>query len=287
MKQCLFWVFLFLTLPAPVLANGAGLPAFFSLNGKLAITNPLQAYGITASSFLLPQDFAPENYVVNQPITMEVDLSQLQSVIDPQYFKNTEFSWDFGDGTQATGLKNSHTYTKIGSYILLLTINIRSGYGGEPTQFLDSFLVHILPSGDFTDLPQAVITVNSVPVRDPLKQSVDANLDGMVSFDASASKAPGSSIVEYLWNFGDGQSGSKSSLTHTFSGQNNATVVLHIKDTNGFTSDAFVSLKNVAHAADTIHPQPRNYRVYGLVLLSIAGLIAGVFWFRKKGTNAR
>lgn len=245
MKKILGFLLLFsLFLPQVAFANGAGLPAFFKINGKLSNPNPLQLYGITASTFLIPQDFTPENYVVNQPINFEIDETPLQTVIDPSLLKNTKYVWDFGDGSsKADGLTNTHTYAKSGSYILILIINIYDNQNQAPTQFVDSFLLNILPDKNFTNLPQAAIKVNGTLIKDPLNNRFAANLSKPMVFDASASKTP-SKIVEYLWNFGDGSTGSNSSVKHTYTNPFVETVVLRIKDTNGFLSDAFVGINN-------------------------------------------
>jgi hypothetical protein len=227
----------------PIYANGAGLPAFFKVNGKLSISNPLQTFGITASSFLIPQDYAPENYVINNPISFEIDESPLQTVIPPDILKNTTYDWDYGDGAKATGLKNSHAYSKIGSYILTLTINLHTSDPSAPTQFIDSYLINIIPEKGYSGFPQAVIKVNGTQIADPLKNIKDVNFSEPVALDALDSKsiAP---ITEYLWNFGDGETSIQPTVTHSYANQYFETVVLRIKNIDGFISDAFVGLRN-------------------------------------------
>jgi hypothetical protein len=249
MKKIVILFFLiFLFLPMTTYANGAGLPPFFKINGKLSTPNPLQLYGITSQSFLIPQDYTQENYVVNEPINFEVDTQQLQSVIQPDLLQNTKFSWDYGDGSpKADGLTNTHTYDKVGSYILILTINVYIDPNQPPTQFIDSFLMNVLPNKNYKDLPKAVIKIDNQQVKDPLKNPMEKNFRNTIHFDASASSDHSSKIIAYLWNFGDGQTATVKDATHTYT--NNRyfnTVVLRVKDSNGFISDAFVGLKNTS-----------------------------------------
>ena len=244
MKKLLFAFFLLvLCIPSTVFANGAGLPAFFRINGKTAISNPLQTFGITAQSFLIPQDYAPESYQVNDPMTFAIDTSVLQTVITPNFLKNTKFMWDFGDGRKADGLTNTHTYTKKGTYILVLTIDVYVNPGDPPTQFIDSYLINVLPAKNYKGLPQSVLKVNGQQVTSNTKKLVNANFDNPISFDASESQSS-APIVQYLWNFGDGQTSTSPKVMHTYKNQYFDTVVLRVRDKNGFISDSFIGLKD-------------------------------------------
>ncbi len=279
----LFFMLIFI-FPNRIYANGAGLPAFFKINDKYAISNPLQAFGITASSFLIPQDFAPENYIVNHPIHFQVDETQLQTVIPQDFLKKTKFSWDFGDGTKADDLENSHTYTKIGSYILVLTINVYEADTSQaPTQFIDSFLMNILPENGNYTLPQAVIKVNKQQVIDPLNKPINIDYNKPITFDASSSTADGK-IIDYIWNFGDGQTSTKPIVTHTYTNQYSNIVVLRVKDTNGFISDAFVGLTNSTdYKKSSISSQNQNYLFDALLALPFLVLIGiGIRLLKKK-----
>ena len=231
-------------LPSTTHANGAGLPAFFKINDTLAVSNPLQQFGITASSFLIPQDLAPENYIVKEPIQFDIDQKPLQSVIPPELLKKTTYTWDFGDGTKSEGLQNTHTYNSIGSYILILTINIYEEGAKDPTKFVDSFLINVVPHKGYKDLPKSIIVLNNTKVNVTKNTFEDLNFNNSITLDASQSKSS-SKIVQYLWNFGDGETSTQPVVTHKY--KKDAyfqTVVLRVKDSNGFISDAYVGLRN-------------------------------------------
>lgn len=245
-KSLLFCLFIFLFLPANVFANGAGLPAFFAINGKLATPNPLQLYGITSQSFLIPQDFAQENYIVNQPIGFTIDTKPLETVIQPYLLAKTTFVLDYGDGSEKVeGLESSHTYSKSGSYIITVTMNVYTDHGQPPTQFIDSFFINILPNKDYQSLPKAMIKVDNELVREPLKRPFERDFSQTIHFDSASSYSRGGEIISYLWNFGDGQTSTEKSPTHTYATNRYFnTVVLRVIDDHGFISDAFVGLKN-------------------------------------------
>jgi len=252
-KIFIFTSILCLLFPKIAYANGAGLPTFFKINGQFTQPNPLQLYGITSQSFLLPQDITTENYIVNQPINFEIDQSMLETVFNPQFIKNTTYVWDFGDGSPKTdGLQHTHSYTKIGSYILILTLNISidpSDPNRQPTQFIDSYLINILPNKDYQGLPQAVVKLNGKKVQSlQNRKPLELNFNYPLLFDASLSKSS-SPIVQYLWNFGDGQTGTNPVMNHIYDKTDQLAydynvVVLRVKDKNGFISDAFVGLNN-------------------------------------------
>ncbi len=302
-KIIVLFLLAFFLFPNTAFANGAGLPAFFQINDKYAISNPLQSYGITASTFLIPQDFAPENYVVNEPIQFNIDQKPLTSVIPKDLMDTTKFSWDFGDGTKAEGLSNSHTYTKSGSYILVLTINIYSSDAQIPTQFIDSFLINIIPNKDFNKLPKAYIKINGDEVHNPLDTNYKTNFGLPTTLDASNSKDEGGKIIEYLWNFGDGETSTKQSDTHLYKQPPyERIVVLRVKDDNGYISDTFADLRHdpsiqntpgstgaLAASADIPAIDKKNesqkgppYLIIGVV---VVGLLTGGWYFLKKKSS--
>jgi PKD repeat protein len=270
MKIILFFLLFIVTgflYPVSAYANGAGLPAFFKINGTLAVSNPLQQFGITASSFLIPQDLAPENYILKEPIQFEIDQTPLQSVIPPELLKKTTYTWDFGDGIKAEGLHNTHTYNKIGSYILILTINIYEEGATNPTKFVDSFLINVIPHKEYKDLPKSVILLNNKQINGTKNTFEDLNFSNQVTLDASQSKSS-SKITQYLWNLGDGQTSTQPIVTHKYKKDTYfQTVVLRVKDSNGFISDTFVGIRN-----NSEDPAEKKKSTYGLITGGAIGI---------------
>lgn len=261
--------FALLTSPTLVFGHGAGLPPFFRVNNQLSPPNPLQSIGVTPLNLNVAQDLSPDKYLVNTPVNFEIDATLLSQAIPSDILQKVNFSWDFGDGQTGSGVKNTHTYSKVGSTILAITAQY--GDPSIPSQIIESVQLNIVPTADYK-LPQAVIEVNDKQSADPTKGTMDFDLNNKLKFNASKSSAPSSKIVEYFWDFGDGKTSNQASLDHRYKlPQYYITPVLHIKDANGLTSDAFVNLKN-SGKNDPNDPEAEDQRS---LLLLVSGIIAG------------
>ena len=108
------------------------------------------------------------------------------------------YSWDFGDGSAATGQVVGHEFRVAGSYTVRLTVtDIR----GRSATKADSVVV--------TQTPRPVAAFTYSPAAPRFGQAV--------FFNASASQAaPGHRIVAYDWNFGTGREGSGMTISKTY-----------------------------------------------------------------------
>jgi PKD repeat protein len=110
--------------------------------------------------------------------------------------------WDFGDGNTSTEVSPNHTYNSSGSYTILLTVN-----GG-------------LTATETVQVNQGYISFYN---------NIDCSEARKHSFTSSTSCA---SNADFLWDFGDPNSGSNSSTdqnpSHTFSTTGNFTVTLTV-----------------------------------------------------------
>ncbi|MBP7167118.1 MAG: PKD domain-containing protein [Bacteroidia bacterium] len=109
----------------------------------------------------------------------------------------TTFSWDFGDGLTSTLANPSHQYTTAGPYTITLTV----------------------ANGGCTSTTTQNITVIA-PVTASFTPTID-QCNSTVSFQNSSQNA-----TNFSWNFGDGQTSSVSSPTHTYSTPGQYTVTL-------------------------------------------------------------
>ncbi len=111
------------------------------------------------------------------------------------------FRWDFGDMTPlAFGAKPSHVYGLAGGYQISLTVF--DAYGRSSTT---KSSIRVRNGAPITTPPVVVLQAN------PLVGSGTQ----LVSFDSIVASGDGT-VETYSWDFGDGKTGTGSSVTHTF-----------------------------------------------------------------------
>lgn len=127
----------------------------------------------------------------------------------------TSWLWDFGDGTPTSTQQNPlHFYSNPGTYTVSLTA---TNNGGSDTETKIGY-----------------ITVFSLPVSDFIQDDTSGCLPLTINFtDLSASSS--SSIVSWLWNFGDGNNSTQSNPQHTYTVPGTYTVSLFVTDGNNCT----------------------------------------------------
>lgn len=129
------------------------------------------------------------------------------------------YSWDFGDGNTGTGANPTHTYTTANLYNVTLTVTDDAG-----TTDSIGTTANIVP-----------VVVNQPPIAD-----ANGPYSGIVGvaimFDGSASTDADGTIVSYNWDFGDGNTGTGVTPSHTYGVDGNFTVSLTVTDDAGATS---------------------------------------------------
>ena len=109
------------------------------------------------------------------------------------------FEWDFGDGKKGGGEKTSHVYKKAGVYTVVLTIT------GELTGDCDN-----------VDTDELIVVVEEAPLAE-FNSTDSVAVNEEIVFDGLLSDGKGSVISDYLWTFGDGNSGEGKKLKHKYS----------------------------------------------------------------------
>jgi PKD repeat protein len=123
------------------------------------------------------------------------------------------FAWDFGDGETGTGATPSHTFAAGGTYDVKLTVTDDDGATGTVTHALTVEPANTGPAAAFTSSCPALAC----------------------SFDGSGSSDADGSIASYAWDFGDGETGTGASPSHTFAAEGAYTVTLTVTDDDGAT----------------------------------------------------
>lgn len=135
-----------------------------------------------------------------------------------------EYQWDFGDGRRSTGRVTQHAFSLAGTYVVRLTIVDAFGRSASTSQSI-TIGQGAQPTAAFVFSP-----------TNPLPTTV-------VFFNASASRpAPGRTLTNYAWDFGDGTSGSGVQASHAYAVPGNYTVTLVVTDDAGRTATVSQSL---------------------------------------------
>ncbi len=292
MKRILILLLLFLLfVPQPVSAHLSGQPPFFKMNGKLSGLYPVQTNSYFPE-FTLPQDLAPETYLLDQPVTMEIDTKVLAQIIPQPIIDKTTFTWDFGDGSKGEGLTNTHRYKKMGSYVISINAEYTEDSSTKiPPQLIQSVMLHVLPDTKY-QLPQAIIKVGGKEEsKDSMNDVFEENLTEKIQLDGSLSKAPSSKIVSYFWDFDDGESSKDKVASHTYTAKRQyAGPSLRVKDANGFIADNFVGIRHNPKTHNTISSPQSSSKTYLIqwIILGLLGIGAvGVVGWMVTKTNKK
>ena len=274
--------------PRAVCAHVGGVP-ILKIDGKL--TKAYFNSSFTSSVFDLPYniDKAPEHYIVKKPLDFEIDTTTLP--IPEDYIQDLDFIWDFGDGTGEQkikqGIKNSHTYTKTGTYVVNVMLDASSLDPNLGLQQGQTVLINILPSNDY-QLPKAVVKVNGQEVPENSTKSLSLDLNNRITFDALDSKQGSANIVEYRWDFGQGGKEGRNKITsYRFKlPQYFATVILRVKDENGYYSDFDVQLTN-SGKNEKNNPEAEDiikfvFIIGGAIVFTTIFGIVGTLLFKKQ-----
>lgn len=284
---CLLLLLLITIFPKATYAHTVGQPPFFKINNVYA-----DLYSVPTTSIadlVLPQDNAPDKYLVNNPIDFALDMTRIGA--SPEQINRTKFSWDFGDGTTGLGLQLQHSYHQIGSYVLSITAD--DGTTPQP-QMIESAIVNIMPNSLAT-LPKVAMLVNDQKHSDSLNNVVYADLSQPVRFSADSTDIK-NGISTITWDFGDTKSSHDLTTSHQFdSNLHQVNVVLRIKDKNNYINDYYIDLEN--HIGDappavqnnTSTPvsikHDQNWPVW-LVSMLLLAIVIGIF-FKKSRSKRR
>lgn len=128
------------------------------------------------------------------------------------------YAWDFGDGATSTASNTNHTYTSGGNFTAVLTVTDNQGATGMAFTSITVAAPNMAPTAAFV----ASATSGYAPLP--------------VNFDATSSADADGSIVSYAWDFGDGNSGSGQTTTHTYLSSGNYSATLTVTDDQGLTA---------------------------------------------------
>jgi len=132
---------------------------------------------------------------------------------DPDGDALTSYAWDFGDGTNGTGITPTHTYATAGSFPVTLVVNDGTA---------DS-----TPSVTSAEITEPV--VNAPPRANP-GGPYTGQPNVAVAFDGTGSSDPNGDSLTYSWDFGDGSMGTGPTPTHIYAADGVYEIGLTVND---------------------------------------------------------
>jgi len=169
------------------------------------------------------------------------------------------YSWDFGDGSSATGASGSHAYPNAGSYVATVTVWDYSGNSASATR---------------------TVTVRDTQAPVP-RGGGDRTVDEgqPLFFDASAS-TDNVEVTGYAWNFGDNATATTPTATHVYARPGTYSASLTVTDAagNSATSTFTVAVRTVS---------PKSNELLGMIqvldilvaILAVALAVLGWMYF--------
>jgi PKD repeat protein len=167
------------------------------------------AFDSTTASIIGQRDIGlsaggPYSGRVGQNITMT------GSIQDPEA-RVTQWLWEFGDGTSASGRVVQKGYTATGIFQVTLTAILDDGQS-----FIATTTASIASSQQITASAGGPY---SAAVGQPITMTGSINPAGLA-------------VAEWLWNFGDGTTGSGQTVQKTYSASGTYTVTLQVRPAN-------------------------------------------------------
>lgn len=239
-----------------------------SVTSDKGVTTPENQfiYVVVKSPPLASFTYSPEIPIVNETITLDASLSS-----DPDG-NITSYYWDFGDGTNGTGVITTHNYTSIGTYNVTLTVT---------------------DNDNLTDFDSKLIVVEKYPIAAFTYSPTVPLINQTVTFNASLSTPDGGTITSYQWDFGDGTNVSETDPVtyHNYTIPGNYNVTLNITDSEGLWDIASENITIVKYpfASFTYSPEPLPVGETVTFDASLStpdgGTIISYFWDFGDGTN--
>lgn len=212
------------------------------LNAQVRIGNRQLSYN--AGSDRMEIEPQPEGPVARFDASTTDGIAPLSVQVDASASTGTglSYAWDFGGGNTATGVNASHTFTSRAEEWVTLTVTDSQGRSDQAGKW---------------------VRVRNTPAVAIMTYTPDQGDIGMeVQFNASDSFDPDGHALSFHWDFGDGNTATGSTASHTYSERGLFYPVLTVNDGHG-DSDIAVGLIRVGKqdplavaAADTLRGLP-------------------------------
>jgi len=204
------------TLPTPLVEHVYSAPGNYTVT--LVVTDDEGLEGSTSAVVTVIAHpianftYSPETPLVDETVTFNASNSE------PNGGTIVSYNWDFGDGSapvNTTSPTITHIYTATGNYTVTLTV---------------------VDSENLTDTTFASIIIINYPVANFSYSPSYPIVNEVVTFNASASDPDGGTIIEYFWDFGDGNNETGVVVTHAYTTYGTFVVNLTVTDSEGLSN---------------------------------------------------
>ncbi len=270
---------------------------------KTTTTNQTGTWTASLSSYGFDDGFGntgPTTTLVNspqlQPATLTISVTMKTSFAPSEQIKfNATIQYPDGSAFQAvagnsvsstlsfSGGGYTATVPVVFDTALRLWVGSYSPTGNEPSGLWSLTVT----ASDSAQPPNSGSSVKAIQIQDKppvatFTGSATTAFTGVaVSFDATSSSDPDGTITSYLWDFGDGSTGSGVNTSHSYSSPGTYTVKLTVTDNSGSTSSSTLTVTVQANPQSNGNVSlPLFY--FGILAALIAAILAGGFFaFRR------
>ncbi|MCD6448853.1 MAG: PKD domain-containing protein, partial [Thermoplasmata archaeon] len=165
--------------------------------------------------------------------------------------------WEFGDGTTSNEQNPSHKYADNGTYVVKLTVTDDKGATATVQKIIE--VTNVAPVAKFTYKPD----------KPKVREEIEFN--SSLSFDDDGN------IVNYTWDFGDGNISYEANPVHVYEKAGTYNVTLTVTDNDGATHTTTLSV--------TVTEEKINvwlYLIVIVVLIIIAAIVVAIWKKRTK-----
>jgi PKD repeat protein/opacity protein-like surface antigen len=179
----------------------------------------------------LKPGFTPVDVMgTNCPATLQVGQNgAFEAMVNANASGPLEYRWDFGDGSMGTGLMANHSFDRAGTYTTTFTASNGRSMDSE------SCTVTVVP----LPVAAAIVSIDSNDLNSCLAETV-----------RFTSNVRGDTPLEYMWNFGDGTTGTGANPTHVYSQPGTYNVTLTVRNNAGSDTATLTQTVEVCQVAN-------------------------------------
>ncbi len=195
-------------------------------------------------------------------------LNELISFTDNSTSNIQSWAWDFDDGNSSSVQNPTHSYSSMGNYNVQLTVSDNNTCVDSLSNIL---VINELPDPDFTISPNDTVC-NNIPLT------------------FSGIDNAGTTITDWYWDFGDGNTGTGQTPNHIYTASGNYTITLNVINNNSCSSivTKLVHIRSLPESDFTISPNDTSCmgELVNLDATNITGDITNWNWQFGDGNTA-